>query len=437
MYTMEYVNIFLEVFGSLLSLMIIAFMKFGKSIKNEMDNKFLLILYCNIIVLLSDATTRGFRGDLDSFSYIIMRIASFFLYVFVYILLVAFVNYLLAFISTKTTVSKKYQYPVWGISAVAILLVVISQFNDMFYVIDDCNIYRRHYLFWLSQVLGILCMLIDFWILVKYRKALNRQEFITFIAYMISPIVAISVQVFLCGVDLLYLSTTFAIVVMYIGVQIEQARLMQEKELELTQSRIAVMLSQIQPHFLYNTLTAICGLCDENPKEAKRVTADFSDYLRHNLESLNQANPIPFESELHHIEIYLGIEKIRFEDEMKIVYDIQTKDFMLPSLTVQPIIENAVKHNVGKDAGGGTVTLATREIADSFVVIVSDNGVGFNPGVIEEGGRQHIGMENVKNRLWAMCHATMEIKSVVGVGTTVTIKLPKEITRDEHYCNRR
>lgn len=109
---------------------------------------------------------------------------------------------------------------------------------------------------------------------------------------------------------------------------------LQAQEIELLQGRISIMLTQIQPHFLYNALTAICGLCDTDPKEAKKVTAQFSDYLRHNLESITQSAPIPFELELRHTKAYLAIEQKRFNEKLNIVYDIQTEDFYLPSLTM-------------------------------------------------------------------------------------------------------
>lgn len=192
-------------------------------------------------------------------------------------------------------------------------------------------------------------------------------------------------------------------------------------------SRIAILLSQIQPHFLYNTLTAICGLCDENPKEAKRVTAKFSDYLRHNLDSLNQSDPIPFEHELSHTQIYLEIEQTRFGERLSIAYDIQTTDFKLPSLTMQPIVENAVKHGATKRKSGGTVTISTRAQDDCHEIIIADNGVGFDTEKPHECPDAHIGIENVRTRLRSTIHGSLTITSEVGVSTVATIRIPKKL----------
>ena len=196
-------------------------------------------------------------------------------------------------------------------------------------------------------------------------------------------------------------------------------------KVELEQSRIAVMLSQIQPHFLYNSLTSVMDLCDRDPKQAKAAIADFADYLRGNLASLKTENLISFRTELEHIEKYLRLEKLRFQDELEIVYDIQSKDFMLPSLSVQPLVENAVKHGVGQKIGGGTVTIQTYETEDKYVIRITDDGVGFEVGMYQEDDDTHIGIENITKRLDMMMNARLEIESKKGEGTTACILIPK------------
>lgn len=194
---------------------------------------------------------------------------------------------------------------------------------------------------------------------------------------------------------------------------------------ELAEHKIKIMLSQIQPHFLYNTLTAIGVLCDKDPAKAKKATIDFSRYLRGNLNSLGYNEPVAFETELKHISIYIDLEKMRFEDELNMIYDIETEDFMVPALTIQPLVENAVKYGVGRKENGGTVVLSTKEYDNYYEIVVSDDGVGFDPYQKQYDGRTHIGIDNVKARLLAMCRATLEIKSEKGKGTTATIKIPK------------
>ena len=195
---------------------------------------------------------------------------------------------------------------------------------------------------------------------------------------------------------------------------------------ELYEARVAIMVSQIQPHFLYNSLTSIAMLCTKDPKRARTATINFADYLRGNMNSLKERNPVPFKQELAHLKKYLMLEEMRFGDLLHIEYDIQCSDFLIPQLSVQPLVENAVKHGVGMKEDGGTVTISALETADSYRVEVKDDGVGFDPGVPKNDGRSHVGMENVRSRLKEMVNGRVEITSEPGKGTTAVIIIPKE-----------
>ena len=209
---------------------------------------------------------------------------------------------------------------------------------------------------------------------------------------------------------------------------IEQ-KLKQEKiselEGELVQKQISIMLSQIQPHFLYNTLSAIRELCLIDPKTASQTVEDFSIYLRGNLDSLSITNMIPFEKELKHVETYLALEKKRFAHKLNITHDITVRDFSLPALTLQLVVENAVRHGVTKRSKGGTVAVRTEETETGYMITVIDDGVGFDPGEKKQDGRSRVGIENVRSRLASMCGGTLDIRSKPGDGTTAVITIPK------------
>ena len=199
----------------------------------------------------------------------------------------------------------------------------------------------------------------------------------------------------------------------------------QQMQKELYEAKVQVMVSQIRPHFMYNALSSIAMLCKIRPETAYEATIKFSDYLRGNMDSLKQTAPVPFKKELEHLEKYLYIEKLRFGKKLNIEYDIQADSFEIPLLSVQPLVENAVKHGVGMKEDGGTVTIATKETDDSFEIVISDDGVGFDVNEVKDDGRSHVGMENTKRRLKDMCGADIEITSVIGEGTTARIIIPK------------
>ena len=203
------------------------------------------------------------------------------------------------------------------------------------------------------------------------------------------------------------------------------ARQAKELERELEKANMAVMISQIQPHFLYNALNTIKSLIRRDPKTAEKAVIDFSYYLRGNMDSLTHSEPIPFRTELQHIQYYCNIELLRFADKLHIEYDIEEDNFTVPTLSIQPLIENAIKHGVTKRPEGGTVKLSTRKDAENYIVQVSDDGVGFDPSAaLAEDGRSHVGLSNIRYRFASLMHAEVTVDSTPSVGTTVTVYIP-------------
>ena len=240
-----------------------------------------------------------------------------------------------------------------------------------------------------------------------------------FIAFTALPLFEIGVAITLVNQIIILISE--------LNRQYKETIRYQQMQKELYEAKVSLMVSQIQPHFLYNSLTSIAMMCTKDPKLARDATINFADYLRGNMNSLKEKNPVPFEKELEHLKKYLMLEQMRFGELLCIKYDIKTTDFVIPQLSVQPLVENAVKHGVGMKEDGGTVTIATDETDESFLVIISDDGVGFDTEAPKkDDGRSHVGMENVRQRLKEMVNAEVVIKSKIGEGTVATIIIPKE-----------
>ncbi len=220
-----------------------------------------------------------------------------------------------------------------------------------------------------------------------------------------------------------------SVVLVHFGDTVEafkQARQAAELQKELGDINMTLMLSQIQPHFLYNALNTIKYLTKKEPKAAEGAIVRFSNYLRANMDSLTQKDPIPFKKELEHVQNYIYIECLRFGDRLKVEYDIRYDDFLIPPLTVQPIAENAIKHGINQRVDGGTLKISTYEEKKKIFVIIEDDGVGFDINEPKNDGRSHVGMSNIKTRLRQLMNARVEVESTEGVGTKVTIVIPKE-----------
>jgi LytS/YehU family sensor histidine kinase len=194
-----------------------------------------------------------------------------------------------------------------------------------------------------------------------------------------------------------------------------------EKELE--DSRIAIMLSQIKPHFLYNVLNTIYHLYRKEPETAQEAVSSFAEYLRCNMLSIEKNEPIPFSEEYQHIQTYLSLEQIRFRGKLDVVYDVEVTDFKVPPLTVEPLVENAVKHGVTRKRGGGIVTISTNRTDEGIQITVADTGVGFDPDHYMEDGKPHVGIRNVRDRLQNMVGGSLSVTSSER-GTVAVVTIP-------------
>ena len=196
---------------------------------------------------------------------------------------------------------------------------------------------------------------------------------------------------------------------------------------ELAESRISTMMSQIRPHFIYNTLGSIEQLCLLDPSKAGSLVHNFAKYLRGNFGELDNPKPILMSQEMEHVHHYVSIENVRFPD-MTFTFKMNSGDFHIPALTIQPIVENAIKHGLMKLQSGGTIRVVSYETDTDYCISVVDDGVGFDiTALIDE--RKHVGLRNIRERLKVMVNGTLEIESTVGVGTKVLITIPKEVRK--------
>lgn len=288
--------------------------------------------------------------------------------------------------------------------------------------IDAQNHYTHGPLYpvYFGVCLAVIALIVVQFIL--YGRTFKRQNRGSLYSAMLLLLVAMAMQEMPGGHRTEYLGMTLTAGLMFIHYSEFYQLTMDDT---LAEQRIQLALSQIRPHFLYNTLGSIERLCDLDPKAAKQATRKFSKYLRGNMDSLIGESLIPFEKELQHTRLYLELEQIRFGDALRVEYDIAARDFFLPPLTLEPIVENAVKHGVRmKEDGRGTVSIAASEREDCYEITVKDDGPGIDPTSPSNDGETHIGIRNVKERLDRICGGTLRIDSGIGRGTVVTIRLP-------------
>lgn len=197
-----------------------------------------------------------------------------------------------------------------------------------------------------------------------------------------------------------------------------------EGELEIERDKNALLLAQISPHFVYNCLSVIRYLCRQDREEAVDTIDHFSDYLRYNMEMMTKNECVPFDMELKLVDDYLFMEEKRFGDKIRITKNIETADFMIPPLTLQPLIENAIKHGLLAKKTGGNLAITVKCKDQRICICIEDDGIGFDTSILETMDQsRHIGIINARTRLKNMAGGTLEIESAVGTGTKVKIEL--------------
>ena len=324
----------------------------------------------------------------------------------------------------KTLEMNRSRKLLWCLVAANAAIYLSALFSGISFRITEENLFAMGPLGYIGHVLcaGLLAMLVY----ESVKKSLQRNATGSFILLLDAGLLVLAtVWDWLQGgsgpVSWLTVVVVSSCLFYYLWLHMQSA-FAHEQALEAEQ-RIQIMMSQIQPHFLFNTLSTIQALCRIDPEKASETTEKFGTYLRMNIDSISQSSLIPFRKELEHTRIYADIEMMRFP-YIHISYDIKEDDFELPALSIQPMVENAIRHGV-RGRYNGSVKIMTRGEENEIVISVIDNGKGFDPEGTEEAGGMHIGIRNVRERIEVLCGGTLEIESEPGKGSTVTIRLPR------------
>ena len=193
----------------------------------------------------------------------------------------------------------------------------------------------------------------------------------------------------------------------------------------LKYSELKALQSQINPHFLFNVLNTMTSLIRTNPEKAREVTIDLSNYLRYNLD--NNVKSVELIKELNQVDTYIKIEKVRFGDKLNILYDVDESlyNFQIPSLIIQPLVENSIKHGILKKRDNGCVKIIIKKIDKDIEITIEDDGVGIEQSIIDNLDKQikeNIGLKNVHQRLKLLYGEGLNIKKLEQ-GTRIKFKI--------------
>lgn len=306
--------------------------------------------------------------------------------------------------------------------SVHIILTIIAQFTDIFYCVTADNEFIRGPLWWLWPTPLVLIMILNITGMFKRRNKLSKKRLIALLIYLLPMTAAIITHMFI-SVELFVIFGMALLAMIMFGLilsdNIEQYTRQQQ---EIARERTHALMLQIRPHFVYNTLTSIYCMIEDNPAKAKEVTGEFTNYLRSNFTAIAQDTPIPFTKELEHSKAYLAVEQARFEGQIFYEFDTPVINFRLPALTLQPIVENAVKHGLDPELDPLHIYVKTRQTNSGIEIIIENDGPDFNP---TNDNKPHIALDNIRQRLEIMCNGTLDISPRNGGGTVVAVTIPQ------------
>ena len=424
------VNAAIEVYGAvatILAIVTVVVMRLDKKVA-----RYVVCAYVfTFLSLTGDAVASILRGQPGQGMRIVLYISNFLGMAGISLSGYFYLNVLFsAFSAQNKSITRAFRYFSTVLVSISIILLIVTQWTGWLYKIDENNLYVRGNLFWLNGVYGasLLTSAASYYALVSPR--MKKSELFIVAICIVIPLVGVVTQTLIYG--FVFMQTSMLILMFIIlfhslmrhtGRMVEQQQELAEKEISLEKMRESMLISQVRPHFIYNSLTAIQRI-EGNPPETIKAIDDFSKYLRQNLSVAEGATTVPFEKEIEHIHTYVDIEKLRFGNELNVEFDIQDIDFQVPILSVQILVENAIKHGVMKKRGGGTVRISSYKEDDNHVIEISDDGVGFDEKSVPETG--HIGIRSTRERLAYYVHGDLVIDSEKGKGTVGKIIIPAE-----------
>ena len=300
-------------------------------------------------------------------------------------------------------------------------LLVFTQFSTEIYTVSPENVYQRGPLYFVLLVPPAAMMGLNLVSLLFRRGRLSKKQRAAFAAYLLIPLGCMLIQMVSYGLLMIVIGTSVSVVILFAFMLLEQVELSIRQHRENTRQQASITVLQMRPHFIYNTLMSIYYLCKQDAEKAQQVILDFSSYLRQNFTAIAKEDTSPFPEEVEHTRAYLAVEQARFRDRLLVEFDTSFTAFRIPPLTLQPVVENAVKHGLDPELEPLFISVSSRRLDGYAEIVVDDSGPGFSPAADDE---PHIALSNIHERLKMMCGGELTISNRGGGGTTVRIRIP-------------
>ena len=427
MQTIQIIHFSVEMWGALFSLVGLLIVFLTRYFDKVGSRKLMLVLLCSALLMISDGLAWLFRGNPSEAGYYVVRIANFCSFFFGFLIMPLAAQYISHLIYVRSNGIKLYwEIFEWGIFFVGAAALIVNEFVPFIYSFDNTNTYQRMpYFFWIPGFIAFVGAVITLSVVIAYHKYMMALENAAIISFLSLPIIAIILQIVFYGISFANLAIVISTVILFVSYESYFAQYLVNKEKQVNEDKLRMVNRQMHPHFVFNSLALIRHQCLTDPEEAAQTINEFSAYLRSTTELLTESECISFERELDIVRHYVNILQKRYDKILDVQYDVRDSEFDVPPFSVQTLVENALHHGISDgQLEGGRVIISSEKINKKHIVIVEDNGNGFDTAILDKDNSHSVGIRNTKERITAMCDGTLSIESAPGKGTKITMMIP-------------
>ncbi len=426
MNVLQYFHFTYEIWGALFCLVASVVVFMTRRFDKKAAYMLMSLMLCSSLLMVSDALAWWFRGNPSAAGGVIVRIAVFCAFLFGFLVMPLTAEYVSHIISLRAGIKGLiWKYIEWALFGVGAVLLTVNAFYRFMYSFDSSNTYFRLSFGFTPGLIALVGIAITLGVVFEYIKSLNKYERVAVILFLVLPILGTLLQTLYYGLSLSYLSLVISAFVIFFSYIRNYIDFNTQKEKLLTEERIRLFNHQIQPHFIFNSLSVIRHLIGKSRDEAIDALNEFSGYLRGCTDFLKEVDTIPINREIDLVKHYIYMEEKRFGENINVTFDIEDVAFEVPPFSILTFVENSMTHGLRSSrVVNGTIDVTTKLESGNHVITVTDDGIGFDTGALEFSSEEHVGIKNTEQRLRLMCDGKVNVDSREGVGTTVTITVP-------------
>ena len=439
----ELVRLSVECWNGLLLLLIVMIMvisdrmdrrRYGSSGANVfMYTKELILFYSGAFVYeLCDILIIAFSGVRTGVSRGVVSFAAFFLCLSAEFLALIFLHIVRKLVTDNQGGKKLERYIAvfQYLQIPAVIMILITPVTGVVYRVDENNECIRCEGYYIWQVFSVISFIVIVTVLLKKwpRMKIFKGHVILIMAVFVvlfvagSQITEISIMSFM--VIFLSVLLFFQYEIIKTRAVIKNQNRLEHTKARLAESRLTMMTAQIKPHYIYNSMNVIRELCYSDPELAAETISHFSGYLQGKIEAFSGNGLTSFEKELDLVNEYIAIEYADENKKFRVGYDLKCTGFDIPALTVQPLVENAVKHGIDRYSEKSFVCISSFEEEENIIITVTDNATAEKGDDSLFAAKRGTGLNNVAERLKLICRGSLDIDHDEN-GTYAKIIIPK------------